>query len=219
MNKNDFNKIKPVIFINVGILTLLIVVVGIAWYSALIQNREATSPQSSQVPINEISDWQTYHNEEFGFEVKYPFSWTLNTKKVLSVNLPDQSRNFIQVNMSNHIKGSEDESMSRCQPGIAAIVYQIGKLRDNQKNFEDFVNFQIENPERGMPPVAKPELIPVTVGGRNTLKIEEVVDSCKTEFYYVDQDPEHYTTISFIVKENNDKLVIEQILSNFEFLD
>ncbi len=175
-------------------------------------------PLEVKIPADETADWKTYRNEEYGFGVRYPPSWSFDAKKALSVNLPDQSRNFIQVNISNGVKGRQDESMSRCQPRIAAIVYQIGKLRDNQKNFEEFVNFQIENPERGPPPVVKPKLIPATIGGHNALKIEEVVDNCEAEFYYVDQDADNYTTISFIVEENNDKLVIDQILSTFKFL-
>ncbi len=163
----------------------------------------------------ETADWKIYRNEKYGIEFKYPALWVLDEKNVLSVNLPDQTRNFIQINISNGVKGSEDESMSLCQPGIAAIVYQIGKLRDNQQSFEEFVNFQIENPERGMPPIVKPKLIPAMIGGHNALKIEKIVDNCKTEFFYVEQDFDHYMTISFIVDKNDDKLVIDQILSTF----
>jgi len=108
--------------------------------------------------------------------------------------------------------------MSPCQPGIASMVYQVGKLRDSQQTFEEFVNFQIENPERGMPPAVKPRLIQTTIGGHNALKIEEMVNSCKKEFYYVEQSSDHYMTISFIVDKDEDKLIIDQIFSTFSFL-
>lgn len=50
------------------------------------------------------------------------------------------------------------------------MVYQVGKLRDSQQSFEEFVNFQIENPERGMPPAIKQGLIQTTKGGRQRIK-------------------------------------------------
>lgn len=170
-------------------------------------------------PKDETADWQTYRNKEYGVEFEYPPSWILDEKNAFSVNLPDQTRNFIQINISNGVKGPEDESMNRCQPGIASMVYQVGKLRENQQTFEEFVNFQIENPERGTPLAVKPKLILATIGGHDALKIEEIVDNCKTEFYYVEQSSDRYMTISFIVDKNDDKLVINQILSTLRFLE
>jgi len=169
--------------------------------------------------IDETADWKTYRNEKYDIEFQYPDSWVLDDKEVLSVDLPDQTKNFIQINVSNGVSGREDESANPCQPGIAFVVYQVGKLRDSQQAFEEFVNFQIENPERGLPPEVKPKLISTMVGGHNTLKIEETVDNCDTEFYYIEQSSDRYTTISFIVDKNDDKLIINQILSTFRFLE
>lgn len=166
----------------------------------------------------ETANWKTYRNEKYSIEFQYPNSWILDDKEALSINLPDQTKNFIQINVSNDVSGPEDESMSPCQPGIASVVYQVGKLRDSQQTFEEFVNFQIENPERGMPPAVKPRLIQATIGGHNALKIEKMVDNCKTEFFYVEQNLDHYMTISFIVDKNDDKLIIDQMLSTFKFL-
>jgi len=169
--------------------------------------------------IDETADWKTYRNEKYDIGFQYPDSWVLDDKEALSVDLPDQTKNFIQINISNGVSGQEDESVSPCQPGIASVVYQVGKLRDSQQTFEEFVNFQIENPERGLPPEVKPKLISTMVGEHNALKIEETVDNCDTEFYYIEQSSDRYTTISFIVDKNDDKLVINQILSTFRFLE
>jgi len=35
--------------------------------------------------IPDISDWQTYRNEEFGFEVRYPPDWTVNENGLVSL--------------------------------------------------------------------------------------------------------------------------------------
>ena len=174
---------------------------------------------TEEVVQDETADWETYRNEQYGIEFRYPNDWILDDKEALSISLPDQTKNIIQINVSNGVSGREDESMSPCQPDISSVVYQVGKLRNSQQTFEGFVNFQIENPERGLPPKVKPKLISTTVGGHNALKIEGTVNNCDTEFYYIEQRSDHYTTISFIVEKNDDELVINQILSTFRFLE
>jgi len=164
---------------------------------------------------DETADWKTYKNEKYGIEFQYPNSWILNDGETST----DQTKGFIQINISNGIGGREDESVSPCQPGVASILYQVGKLRDSQQTFEDFVNFQIENPERGLPPTIKPKLISTMIGGQDALKIEEAFDNCTTELYYIDQSLSRYTTISSIADKNDDKLVINQILSTFKFIN
>ena len=120
---------------------------------------------------DETANWRTYRNEKYGVESRYPNSWILDDKEALSIYLPDQTKNFIQINISNGVTGRNDESMSPCQPGIAGAVYQVGKLRDSRQTFEDFVDFKIENPERGLPPIAKPKLISTAVGEHKALKV------------------------------------------------
>jgi hypothetical protein len=165
-------------------------------------------------------DWKTYSNEEYGFEFKYPKPWILNESIALAVDHPAQKRNFVQIRVTNGINEPQDESMSPCQPGYASLVYQVGKWREPSfEEFREFVDFLIENPERGLPPTVKPELIQTTVGGRNAFKIEDIYNNCKRGFYYVEQGSDRYTTISLIAEKNDDKLIIDQMLSTFRFLE
>lgn len=170
------------------------------------------------LPKEEAKIWKTYRNEKYSIEFQYPNSWILDDKEALSIKLPDQTKNFIQINVSNGVSGPEDKSMSPCQSGIASMVYQVGKLRDSQQTFEEFVNFQIENPERGMSPAVKPKLIQTTIGEHNALKIKETINSCKKEFYYVEQSSDRYMTISFIVDKDEDKMIIDRIFSTLVLL-
>ncbi|MDP4007314.1 MAG: hypothetical protein Q8P55_01835 [bacterium] len=171
----------------------------------------------------DVSDWQTYRNETYRFELKHPESWSFQESNALSPTHPDQNRGFIQISINNGINQPEDESMSPCQPGYAALTFQIGKLRENREafiEFKDFVNFLIENPERGGPPVPKPVLIKTMLGGHNALMIGSgVYDECESAFYYVDQNSDRFTTVSLIAEKDTDKLIIDQILSTFRFIE
>ena len=209
------------IIILIGILIVALIGSG-AYY---LGNKKAPLPSPSPVSVqpsstssssDETLNWKTYKNDKYGIEFQYPDSWMLDDHEALSINLPDQSKNFVQINITNEASTRDDE-LNSCQPGKASAVYQVGKLRDSQQTFEKFVDFDIENPERGIPPAVKPKLISTEVGGRKALKIERTIDNCMTEFYYVDQNLDKYLTISFIADKNNDKLLHNQILSTFRF--
>lgn len=84
---------KNLIMVTIIIL-LLIVVIGVFWLGkekgvqeAVVpkdeQQSQVTQPEPTQEAEVDVSDWKTYRNEEYGFEVKYPSNWELiilNTK-------------------------------------------------------------------------------------------------------------------------------------------
>lgn len=62
------------------ILISLSIVLGVAGY--LMKNKEIVNSQSQILstpePVNNVSDWKTYTNQEYGFEIKYPSIWSYN---------------------------------------------------------------------------------------------------------------------------------------------
>ena len=40
---------------------------------------------SAESPVSETANWQTYRNEDFGFEVRYPNNWKEKSEKTRSI--------------------------------------------------------------------------------------------------------------------------------------
>ncbi len=58
------------------IIVLIIVAGGIYWFS---QDQSATPAPADSVTLD-TSEWQTYRNEEYGFEFEYPQTYTVKVE-------------------------------------------------------------------------------------------------------------------------------------------
>lgn len=73
MSRNNFWKIIITLMIFVGLL-----VVG--WFFVRNKPIEENKKQNqSQIQTQETSDWETYRNEEYGYLVKYPMGWSIDS--------------------------------------------------------------------------------------------------------------------------------------------
>ena len=89
--------------------------------SVVKEMKETTLDDKTVEPIDEtkdeIADWQTYRNEEYGFEVKYPENWSV----------------VIRGNYQVHFLDIENLGFDTySEPGEGNIFITMDKLQDNQ---------------------------------------------------------------------------------------
>lgn len=59
-------------------LAVIMAVAGLSWGIAFMKFSHPRSISALQEPYTSISNWQTYRNEELGFEFRYPGDWVLD---------------------------------------------------------------------------------------------------------------------------------------------
>ena len=78
-------------FSKIAIIIIVLILIGGAYFvfskkveNIPAQNTENESSQSSQSIGGDLSmsDWKTYRNEEYGFEIEYPKNWLLKDNKI-----------------------------------------------------------------------------------------------------------------------------------------
>ena len=73
-------------FTNIALTVLIVVIVGVAGYFAFVKKSDQasapTQPNNQPTPAlqDEIASWETYRNEKYGFELKYPSELKLSEK-------------------------------------------------------------------------------------------------------------------------------------------
>lgn len=90
--------------IAIGIVLILVILVGgFTWWQYGETWREASDLPEVELPEkeemkDETTDWKTYRNEDYGFEIKYPEDWNCGTSAigdtVITSNFTGTSINF-----------------------------------------------------------------------------------------------------------------------------
>lgn len=199
--------IRVYVWIALVVASILLSINGYLYFLRLSYLEQgANTAQQNEQRIQELrvqrldtSDWQTYHNEEYGFEVRYPSNWTRDSGNLLLFEGEATYYNSILFHDSE--QGTGFNTIYRI-----SVYYVPGKsLNMTLKSpiFQD-TSTQINN---------------ITFAGTGGV---EVLYESAIEIKYLVLSKEGNTFIVRIDKEGlllEDKKEIDQILSTFRFIN
>ncbi|HEX9722414.1 MAG TPA: hypothetical protein VGA53_04065 [Candidatus Paceibacterota bacterium] len=220
---NPLHDFKPEIktFFIVAAVSVVLTVAGIFLLQGVVRNQVShTPPVPSPQPqaINnqqltiDTSTWQTYHNEEFGFEVKYPFDWGISGGTRISHieglaefftfrSNTKESRETFVINVE-FVGGNLFESLDKLSSKEKATLG-----RDNQ-TFE-----KIEDLTIGGLPAIKYSVVGTTLVSPGEGENRVLLKKGNTLFDFVFSS----SRTSEVIK-NNERL-FDRILSTFRFVE
>jgi len=131
--------------------------VGIIYFDNT-QPAQAPTEENNNLAADDTSDWETYRNEEFGYEVKYPAGWTVSAWEKIAYFCSPQIQacgpepHDIKANVSVSVKGETGTLESYVQSPASGLeivdeveiggqkAYITGSVSDN---FGKFIEKQV----------------------------------------------------------------------------
>lgn len=147
----------------------------------------------------EISDWKTFRNKEYGYEVRYPPNWYVYDE--------DLSKVYFQ-------KAKEEEIGFETQPfGPHSLAIEINVI-DNPSNLSA-KEWAVQEIHNGVAIGSEDEIV---VGDRVGIKIIPVCEGIYCEFpvVYIGKDLKMYR---FDQRASGEPVIFDHILSTFRFLE
>lgn len=187
---------------NVIIVLLIIIIASAVGYFIL-----------TRKPISETTNWQTYRNGKFGFEIKYPTNWSNQQCDFTSVGFaPDSiklptcgTEGFHPLNLIIYSYATPQEA----EDSLNRVSEIIGSSREGltktEIKLDNEVGLKISGIEKS---TAEPseELVSPTIGTKSTV----ILFLHGTDFYQIYYYGEFYKISS--------EEVFNQIVSTFKFI-
>jgi len=110
------------------VVIVAVIIGGVVFWHSMRQEVPYQPPEPQEpVEVDETAGWQTYRNEEYGFEIKYPENW--------SADITDKSFILLIAPDSNLVVGSPEYGQ------IIAIKASYGSYSSFQSNMGSYYNF------------------------------------------------------------------------------
>jgi len=206
--------------IAIGIITILVIIVGgfALWQRAEITKEENMPLPEIQIPEkkeikdetaglvpSEVEGWQTYRNEEYGFEVKYPEEWIVIKEE----------KNDYPIFYVLFGEKKESEINKELQAGEIRRAAWLS-LYENKENLSlyDWTINKFGNPQEK----DKGKLSEIKINNQNGFKYEFMSMGLETDILF--SEDKKVINIGTVLDGCDDlETIFNQILSTFKFID
>lgn len=182
------------------VIALAAVAGGIFAWQYFGLHKETPSQPSEQTAQNKTANWQTYTNEEYGFEIKYPKDWNYGP------NILKESPNmvFCPPELSDLQTGCKDKPNIPHMPSSLAPIYlSIDKKPGGTFTIDDFTMLNCER-------VEKKEI------SATLMVISYCGERGQEAIWY---GPGNTYVFRLFLTDNSFSIIFNQMLSTFRFLE
>ena len=192
------------------LVSTIILAAIIGGYSVLAQSNSWWPFEATIQDVDYTANWETYRNEQRGFEVSYPLTWKFGTTN----SQRDLSKGFLQINLSNV---TVDENPG-CQSNFEGIIIHVGLTKDPKQDLKELISVGINTEiTKGLEPSG--HLTPVMIADHIGFKVERSGGSCDGPGYWIEQNSTHYARISLNFGVGGQLDIVNKIFSTFKFIN
>ena len=104
-------------------------------------------PTNLDTPSMDTSQWKTYRNEEYGFELKYPAEWVVTTP---SKNMYNEVLSLTSRDTDSKLMGAQNQAGDNMVIHVLESIHEdvhVKNLGDSIKNLEDFLSLDVSQTE------------------------------------------------------------------------